>query len=95
LENKKNLGRVHFVWLGGDDQQFIFLFGLIDRVGEKLLPYFPAYKAQLFSPETALSKAQNRFLPMCSNFASQVEARGAAWKKCVAVLLNSIRFHTF
>jgi hypothetical protein len=31
---------------------------------------------------------------MCSNFASQAEARGAVWKNCVAVLLNSIRFFT-
>jgi hypothetical protein len=44
---------------------------------------------------TLISKAQNRFLPMCSNFAYPAEARGAVWKNCVAVLLNSIRFHTF
>jgi hypothetical protein len=29
-----------------------------------------------------------------SNFASPAEARGAVWKNCVAVLLNSVIFHT-
>jgi hypothetical protein len=35
-------------------------------------------------PHPTDHKAQNRFLPMCSNFASQAEARGAVWKNCVA-----------
>jgi putative component of membrane protein insertase Oxa1/YidC/SpoIIIJ protein YidD len=59
------------------------------------LPWASMHQRRQSPTKIMTIKAQNRFLPMCSNFASQAEARSAVRKICVAVLLNSIRFHPF